>query len=205
MSDIKTIATYINSLLVAPTVGTVPGGLFQGKPFQKGQFFGVADLVKKETGTDEDDYTVPKVMDANGNDGTDVIINDTYPFQLYHRILDTSSEDANDLDSFGDGNNKNIIFEMVLIILSDKFNTEIDAESYITALMLDFPRTINSSNIAGSQFSKCEITFTDSNTNKSEVLNQEYGNNADVKQSYVCLSFGYQVTLTYDKECFTLC
>lgn len=206
MSDIKSIATYINTLLVKPTAGSVPGGQFEGKPFQKGQFYGVAELVKKETGQKETSYTVPKIMDANGNDGTNVIINDTYPFQLYHRIVSQSSEDAENVDTFGDGNDKNIIFDMVLIIFSDRFNTEIDAESYVTALMLDFPRTIRASLIASSQFSKCEINFTETITNKSEVLSQEYGQeDPKIKQSYVCLSFGYEVKLTYNKECFTLC
>ena len=206
MSDIKTIAEYLNTLFQQKTVGTVPGGQFQGKIFQKGQFLGVAELIKKNTGIKEDDYTVPKIMDANGNDGINIIINDTYPFQLYHRIIGQKSEDAENVDTFGDGDEKNITFEMVLIILSDRFSTKIDADAYITALMLNIPRTIKASNIAGSQFSKCEINFTETLTNKSDVLNQEYGkDDVDVKQSYVCLSFGYEVSLTYSKECFTLC
>lgn len=206
MSDIKNIALYTNTLFVAPASGNDPGGHFQGKPFQKGQFLGVAELVKKDTGDDETGYTVPKVMDADGNDGTNVIINDTYPFQLYHRVVGTSSEDADNSDTFGDGDEKNIIFEMVLIIFSDRFSTEIDAEAYITALMLDFPRTIKASQVASSQFSKCEITFNDTITNKNEVLTQEYGrDDLGVKQSYIALSFGYSVKLTYSKECFTLC
>lgn len=206
MSDIKNIALFLNTEMTETASGTNPGGHFQGKPFQRGKFYGIAELVKKDTGDDATNYTIPKVMDANGNDGTNVIINDTHPFQLYHRIVGTSSEDADNSDSFGDGNEKNVTFEMVLILFSDRFKTEIDAEDYITALMLDIPRTIKASQIASSQFSKCEITFNDTITNKSEVFNQEYGrDDFNVKQSYVALSFGYSVSLTYSKECFTLC
>jgi len=81
MSDIKRIAEYLNTLFQQKTVGAVPGGQFQGKVFQKGQFLGVAELVKKNTGVKEDDYTVPKIMNTDGNDGINVIINDTFPFQ----------------------------------------------------------------------------------------------------------------------------
>lgn len=206
MSDIKKIAEHLNELLAKPAAGSNPGGNFQGKIFQKGKFYGIAELVAKKTGNEETSYTIPKVMDSNANDGVDVTINDSFPFQLYHRVISQKSSEAENVDTFGDGDEKNITFEMVLIIFSDRFNTEIDADAYITALMLDFPKTIKASQITGSQFSKCEITFTDTLTNKSEVLSQEYNKEElDVKQSYVCLSFGYEVVLTYGKGCFTLC
>lgn len=206
MSDIKNIATYINSLLTESAAGSNPGGHFQGKPFQKGKFSGVAELIKKNTGDDETSYTIPIIENDKGTDGTEVTIDDIYPFQLYHRIKGIETSDADISDSFGNGSEKLITFDMVLIVFSDKRQNEIDASEYITALTLDFPKTINSSNVTGSQFSKCEINLTETIIDKSEVLNQEYNrDDLDVKQSYVCISFGYEVQLTYDDECFTLC
>jgi len=200
MSDIKETINYINSLLTAST------GSFAGKPFQKGTFNGIAEQHKKTAEEEEDEYLIPMIMDSDSTDGTEVVIDDTYPFQLYHRIVGQKSEDATNEDTFGDGDEKSIIFEMVLIIFADRFNTALDADEYITALMLDIPKTIKASQVTSSQFSKCEITFTDTITNVDEVLSQEYGSKGfEIKQSYVALSFGYELKLTYSKGCFTLC
>lgn len=210
MSDIRTIATYINTLLTqkgdASASPVVIAGQFAGKPFQQGLFNGVAELIKKSSDESENEYTVPIIPNANGDGGTRVGINDKYPFQLYHRITDQTQAEAENDDTFGDGNDKSIIFEMAIIIFNDRFNNQLQSEDIITALMLDIPRTINATQITGSQFSKCEINFTETNTNTNDVLNQEFGqDDFEIKQSYFALSFGYEVKLSYTKECFSLC
>ena len=198
MSELKNIVDYINTVLKS--------GSFKGKPFQKGSFNGVAELVKKTDSDEKKRYTIPIVSNEKGDGGNEVIINDKFPFQLYHRCTDVDVEEAENEDTFGDGEEKKVIFEMVLIIFADRFVTEIDVEDYITALMLDFPRTIKAILVNGSQFLKCEIDFTDTNKNTQEVLTQEYGrDDLDIRQSYIGLSFGYQIELTYRKGCFTLC
>lgn len=198
MSDIKNITLYLNDKFKA--------GSFQGKPFQKGNFSGIADLVER---TDEDKdlvYSVPVILSADGEEGTDVVINDRLGFQLYHRIIKQKTEDAENEDTFGDGNDKSITFEMVVIILSDKFTNQINASEYITALILEIPRTINPTLITGSQFNKCEITVKDAITNTKEVIEQEYKrDDYNIKQSYVALSLEYEVKLNYSAGCFTLC
>lgn len=197
MSDIKVTVLRINTLLKA--------GCFKGKPFQQGSFNGVAELIKKTKEEDDDEYTIPVVMDADGNDGTETIINDKFPFQLYHRVLEVGGAEAEIEDTFGDGDNKSVIFEMALIIFADRFDTELDADDYITSLLLDIPRTIKATDVTGSQFSKCEITFNETITDASAVLTQEYLNSEGLKQSYIALSFGYEVKFTYTKGCFVLC
>lgn len=198
MSDIKDIALHINTLLKA--------GSFAGKPFQNGRFSGIAELVKKTDEDADNTYTMPIVMDADGEDGTEVSINDKYPFELYHRIKGQEVSDAENEDTFGDGNDKLITFTMALVVFSDRFNTQLDASEYVTALMLDIPRTLQATNITGSQWNKCEITIKEANTDKADVLAEEYGQDSfDIKQSYIALSQEYEVKLTYSKGCYTLC
>lgn len=198
MSEIKSVVNYINTTLQANS--------FSGKPFQKGRFSGVAELVKKVTGDDDTALTIPILLDDDGDSGTEISINDKYPFELYHRILSQTTAEAENEDTFGDGDNKIITFDMALILFADRFNIEIEASEYLTALMLDIPRTINATSVTGSQWSKCEITLTDNNTVKSEVLAQEFGrDDFNVPQNYVVLQFGYEVQLTYEAGCFTLC
>jgi len=198
MSQIKSVVSYINTTLQANS--------FAGKPFQKGRFSGVAELVKKVTGDDETSFTIPVLLDDDGDSGTEISINDKYPFEIYHRIKNQTTGEAENEDTFGDGDNKIITFDMVLILFSDRFINEIEASEYLTALMLDIPRTINATNVTGSQWSKCEINLTDNNLDKSDVLAQEYGrDDFNIPQNYIALQFGYEVQLTFEAGCFTLC
>lgn len=198
MSDIKLIANYLNTTLQA--------GAFKGAIFKRGKFYGIVDYVLKTNEEPDNEYLIPLVLDTDGIDGQEVIINDTYPFQLYHKINSQKTEDAEKEDTFGDGIEKSVIFEMSLIIFADRFITSLDANDFITSLMLSLPKILKPSLIIGSQFNKCEITTKDCSSNVKEILTEEYGGkDFNIKQSYVALKFNYDVRLTYTDGCYTLC
>ena len=198
MSDIKLIVNYINTQLQTNS--------FVGKPFQKGRFSGLAELVKKTGDEETNEFTTPIILDDTGADGTGVTINDKFPFELYHRITGQKTEDLESEENFGDGVEKLLTFEMALILFADRSIMEIEASEFITALSLDIPTNIKATSLSGAQFNNCSIIFDEINTNQSEVLTQEYGRkDLNIKQSYVTISFNYKIELIYAKGCFELC
>ena len=72
MRKIADITTLLNLNFESTTLSS--------KRFQRGKFQTLAELVTREG------WTVPLILDNEG-EGTEVELNDTYPFQVYHRIL----------------------------------------------------------------------------------------------------------------------
>ena len=199
MSDISLIADYLNTKLQAST------GYFNGKAFQKGKFTGLCKQISRVL----PDSTVEKQIilydDVNGKEGTGVYPDDKYPFQLYHRIKEISPSDEQNDEFFGDGTDKILIFEMGLIVISDKFNVELSQEQLITGLSLDLPINIKPSAIVSSQFSDCEIKIGDVDTESSSVFNTEYGKAGELPQQFIMFALTYEIRLIYSKACYDLC
>lgn len=199
MSDISAICDLINTQFTNAT------GQLKGKPFQKGLFNGLCKQVDRVVGETLEKQII-LYTDVNGTKATGIYVDDLYPFQLYHRILDQNIEDSEIEDFYGDDILQKIVtFEMALVCIVDKFNVELNSEDVITAVGLNMPNNIKPSAITGSQFSQCEITTTNVETNSSTVFSDEYGRNKQIPQQFYLFKIEYTVKLHYTKSCFTLC
>ena len=94
---------------------------------------------------------------------------------------------------------------MALIGFVDKFNVQINMEEVVTGLAVNLPNEIKPSSITSSQFSKCEIKSTDVVIDTNDVFSQEYGEDKSVPQNFYIFEYVYEVSLNYNKNCYTLC
>jgi hypothetical protein len=199
MSDISLVVDYINTQLTNST------GLFKGKPFQKGLFNGLCKQIDRENG-DAIEKQIIKFDDAKGINSTGIYLDDKYPFQIYHRVKSMSINDESVSDFYGDdGEQKIVTFEVALIGFVDKFNVQINMEEVVTGLAVNLPNEIKPSSITSSQFSKCEIKSTDVVIDTNDVFSQEYGEDKSVPQNFYIFEYVYEVSLNYNKNCYTLC
>jgi len=197
MSDLSNIVDKINISFKA--------GNFAGKPFQKGLFTGMTKQVDRIV-----DEKVQKMIilydDTSGKNATEIVPDDKYPFQLYHRLKGQEISNEQTEEFYGDEDQQKMVtFTMGLVVFADKFNLELTEEELVTALALDFPANIKPSTIPSSQFSDCEINLGKVESDTAKVFTTEYGKDTPIAQQYVFLSFEYEVIITYSKQCFTLC
>lgn len=185
------IVDYINSQL--------QGRQFSALRFKKGRFSGIAELIKGEEGEFK-----PGVCDNYG-DVTYVGIDDTYPFQVYHRVIRPNVEYNSEQDF---GNLKSIIetTDMQMIVIGDRARLQLTAEDIKTGIAASLPLELpdNELNILGLQ--QVNILPGNFNWNRYDVYRNEF----NIKESFfntntIIFSFSYQIETVYDQTCFTLC
>lgn len=185
------IVDYINTVLKE--------GQFKASRFRKGRFSGIAEQQK----TEEGEYK-PGICNHYG-DVEYVGIDDTYPFQIYHRVIQPNAAE-NIEQEFGD--NKAIIetTNMLMIVIGDRNRLQLTAEDIKTgiaaALPLELPDT--QLNILGLQ--QANILPGNFNWNRFDVYRNEF----NIRESFfntntIIFSFSYQIETVYNQSCFTLC
>jgi len=197
MSDLSKVVDYINTQFKA--------GNFKGKPFQKGLFNGLVKQVDRNSG-DNKQKMIIDYNDAEGKNATEIVPNDIYPFQLYHRYKSQEVDNEQTEEFYGDDDEQKIVtFTLGLVVFADKFNLELEQDELVVALSLDFPANVKPSKITSPQFSDCGITLGKVESDSRTVFSNEYGKDKSIPQEFIFLSFEYEVKLTYSKQCFTLC
>lgn len=199
MSDLSNIVAYINTQFTSST------GQFKGKPFQKGTFHGLV----KQVGAIRDskpEMLIISYDDVNGTDGTEIVPDNKLPWQSYHRVLGQEIIDDEIEDFFGDDDEQKIVtFTVGFVVFVDRYNVELSQEELVTAIGLNFPKSIKPSTITGSQFSQCGIKLGKVEDDGRKILQGEYGRAIEIPMQYVILKLEYDITIHYNKSCFTLC
>jgi hypothetical protein len=169
----------------------------KGKAFSKGQFFGLCKQLKKDSG----DSIEPVIYSISGHE-IDPFVNDTYPFQIYHRILNTTY--AFNKFEFGDGND--IITEtttmaaVVFAITDEVKETESDL-AFLIATGLS--SNLSLSDLDGIKIARATITPVSANLNSEAVFKQEYGGDIEYKLNPkdIYFSINYTIVTEADKNC----
>ena len=189
MSKIADIVTLINTNFESTTLSS--------KRFQRGKFSGLAELVKRE------DMTIPLILDNNG-EGTEVELNDTFPFQVYHRITGIEPSEA---DEYGDGIQIKETTTLKLVCFANRQIMQFELDDLITAINVGFLTHLSNAQTAtlGNWFSNIDIELTAININKSSVWSEEFGTDDNLPPFYQCFSIDYNVLSDINTECFALC
>jgi len=191
MSDISSIVDIINSTLTNSTTGVM-----KDERFQRGKFYGLTELITRG------DETIPTLVD-NNNKKIEVVINDSYPIQVYHRVLSVPPAEQNN-DGFGDDINYTQNYSMKLVCINDRTKTKIDKFALTEAFLVGFPSQIAETTFVSDYVKATKVTVGE--PDYVGVYTEEY-NIPDTKiPPYIdFFSVNYTVSMEISKDCYSLC
>lgn len=191
MAKLEEIITIINNGFKANEFAT--------KRFQKGKFNGLAELVLNKDGNTE-----PCIISNNG-DTEKLDIDDTYPFQLYHRLISIQSTYEENEDGFGDIGFITEAQDMLMVIAFDRSRIQFTKEQIITAIHSSFTIGLTKTQLKSNSLGSCDIKLGNWNLNKYDVYSTEYGEQKQLPTTINLISLSYKITTQINKGCLTLC
>ena len=193
MAKLHEIIAQINADLITAQ--------FSSKKFQKGRFSGIAELITKVDGDQR--QTVPAIV-ANNGDTTKLTIDDTLPFELYHRHLSSTIPETE--DDFGDRTNRTETADMVMMIMGDRNRLKLNKEDISTGVLLGLPLEFGSAFLIANALESAEVIPGVFNYNREELWNSEYSTEkVDLKTNTIFIGFTYQVTTQVKADCIEVC
>ena len=196
MSKLHQIVAQINTNL------TESGGQFDSKRFQKGRFSGIAELITKLD--NEQRQTMPTVIDNTGNDTT-LAMDDSYPFELYHRHLSSTMTEIEDEDDWGDLQAREETANMLLVVMGDRQRLKLNKEDIITGITLGMPNELGQAFLTTNSLVGVEIIQGEFNLNKEEVWLSEFNTEVMIKPADIFFSLNYQVVTKTWTTCIEIC
>lgn len=193
MPFLKQIVGSINAELKASTLSD--------KRFDKGVFLGIAKLLSRNES--EASVTIPAIVHDDGK-CDDVVIDDSKPFRIYHRVLDLAYTKG---DSFGD---EQLIAEsasMVAIIYGDRRILKIETEQLVAAVQAGFLTQLTDADKTSYGIKTCSIEIGNINLNPQQVYSGEYSGDVDfaLRPNSILVSVPYTIVSEYDKQCIDIC
>jgi|688.fasta_scaffold184120_4 hypothetical protein len=189
MSKLDSIVSQINTDLKA--------GNFSSNRFQRGKFYGIAELVKIEEGT------FPGIIDNTGNIQK-VAIDDNYSFQLYHRITSIQAEE--DELSYGDGYEIIETADMRLVIVCNREIIQLKKEDIVSGVFASMPTGISNALETSLNIDFCDITYGTFDIDQQTVYDAEYQlEDFELKPQIIMIALPYQIVTKYRKGCVNIC
>jgi hypothetical protein len=147
--------------------------------------------------------TVPAVIDEYSVI-RDVIINDTYPMTIYHRVSDVSERPVQAKYAFGDQPAlRTAIYSCKMIAISKVPRIKMTHVQLYSLLSLSMPAKVS---IDKEGIDDIAIEVQGGVINHSAVFNEEYrGSREFVGIEDIMISITYQVTVLYNRSCINIC
>lgn len=196
MAKLYNIAQYINTVLAA--------NVFNTSSFKGGKFHAIASLVPEQIGDEQ--IARPCVIDNDG-ECTSVVIDDTYKFQVYHRIISLSNS-LSEPDMYGDATTFiKQTAQMSLVFISDTNKIQLRGEELTAVIAANLPPTIPQAQLTAlSLYSVAIYPQGEVQIDSEIVYNREYRKNQFLLQlSTIMHSISYVIETVYSKECFKAC
>lgn len=187
-------SSFVNIINLA-----LAANVFTAGKYAKGIYYLIAELA-----THGEDGTIPMVIPDGGN-STPVIVDDNYPIQIYHRHISSSYADSP--DSFGSGSNEVIeTANMKMILIADRERLEHTKSELVDGCVYGFPDNFTDANTTAYDYvSYVKATVNSANLDSSGVYSEEYGIDGELPPSYVMASIDYDLAISVNKNCYTLC
>jgi len=187
------IVTQINTSLQA--------GQFSSKKFQKGRFSGIAELITDVDGDQR--QLVPSICNNNGV-VTKLVINDVYPFELYHRHTGSTFQD-NEQD-FGDRMLRVEVANMLMVVIGDRKRLKMTKEEVITGIRLGLPLELGSAFLVSNSLDSAFITPGDLNLNREDAWQGEYNTSeVGLKPETIFFTMAYAIETRTKFDCVDTC
>lgn len=176
---------------------------FASKRFQKGRFSGIAELIVKVDG--EQRQTVPAIIDNNGQE-TILIINDKFPFELYHRHISSTVETVDEDEQFGDLVLRQETAQMVMVVLGNRKELKLTKEELITGIMLGMPLEFGQGFLTANSLDNASIIPGTQNLDKEAAWTAEYNTeNVKLKPETIFFTFEYEIQTRVNVGCVVIC
>lgn len=190
---------------VIAIINTAIGGVLNVEKFQGGELYN--QLVELVPEISREGRTTKPGMVNNYGEVTSVVIDDTLPYQIYHRLTSLNEVSVPEEDSFGDeGDFIEETANMVLILISDRNKILMRGEDLLSLISVNIPKKLNSTQNTALNFIGCEINIESANTNMEEVYQGEYSvASYGLKPNSIMYAINYKIITTFGKECFQLC
>ena len=181
---------YINAKLRASQFGS--------KRFQKGRWSGIAELIRTPEGE-----MMPCSVDNDG-DATQLGIDDTYPFEVYHRMIGANFENSE--DDFGANKGRKEFSDMVIVIMGDRDRLEFTNEQIISGLSLGFPFNMEKTDVEALSLQSVDFSIQGFERDREAVWNREFETErVQLKPNTLLVSLRYQVMAEVFDGCIEIC
>ena len=185
--------------IVAEINAGLKSRVFASKRFQAGSFDGIAELIRTDEGE-----TKPGSINNYG-DATYLGIDDTKPFQLYHRVLSSQVEN-NDEGTFGDRVSMKQITNMLMVVMGDRLKLQLTREDLMTGIAAGLPIEFNITLLNTLGITECNVIPGQFNTDRETVYRNEFNTQENLlKTNTIMFSFPYQIETYFEQSCFSLC
>ena len=162
-------------------------GAFSGHVFQQGEFYGLATPYLK------DERMEIAVVGLDG-ETKDVSIDDTYPFQMYHRILNVGYVAGTTTTNYN----------MVAVVYANKKRLRKQESDLAFMIKSEMEKRFTPTDVGTSGISAVASYFTAANFDSNQVFKQEYkadGLIQDPEKIYFSLS--YTLSIDASAGCVT--
>tara|TARA_Y100000310_G_C20431831_1_gene691850 strand:+ start:83 stop:655 length:573 start_codon:yes stop_codon:yes gene_type:complete len=172
-------------------------GQFDSKKFQKGRFSGIAELIGRKT------ETVPAIIDNNGNE-TVLVINDIYPFEVYHRHTGSNVQEVE--GNFGDLVYRQETAQMLMVVIGDRKRLKMTKEEIISGILLGMPLELGSAFLTANSLDNVNIILGDFNLSKEDAWNAEYSTETvKLKPETIFFTLSYNIETRAKIDCIDIC
>jgi hypothetical protein len=183
--------------IVAQINTDLKGGQFDSKKFQKGRFSGIAELVGRK------EETVPAIIDNDGNE-TILVINDIYPFEVYHRHTGSTVQEVE--GNFGDLVYRQETAQMLMVVIGDRKRLKMTKEEIITGILLGMPLEFGSTFLNTNSLDQVSIVPGDFNLSKVDAWNGEYNTElVKLKPETIFFTLTYNIETRAKVDCIDIC
>lgn len=172
--------------------------VLKDKCFQGARVFDVCYQTERKE--DNVNQLIPYYIDDN-HAITDVVIDDSYPLCLYHRILATRKQPLP--QNF---KQKDIVqqYDMIMVVFAQVNKIKLRSDELEALFAANFPDVIEQSIV--SPLDNMVVSHTSSDLNQLAVFRQEYrGSSREIGPEDILIALRYTITSNYTKGCVTYC
>ena len=150
--------------------------------------------------------TFPAIMNTN-YEAQELVVNDTFPIVLYHKILNKTYSSAPVTSNYGDGNRFVVEKAEVKMVVYAKYAAvKLSAEQLEALITAGFSDSIAKTKLAPFKLDSMTVTLTGSNLNAAQVFQEEYkGFDLFLAPEDILFSIKYTIESRFRKGCFNIC
>lgn len=190
MPHLAKVIEYVNDRLRETTL--------KRNDIQRGKFYGLAKQVQIEDG----ENNILPVIYSNGN-LIDTIIDDRYPFQIYHRITSTSYGVSDTIQAGDEFQFLDETTTVRAVVYSNGKSVKLSENDLSYLLMVGLTMVIRSDVFTNLNVSNIVVSPSGTNFNSKSIFVEEYGSDALFKinpeDNYFALT--YTIKMTANKNC----
>lgn len=176
------------------------------KPFQKGEFYIIAELVNRGDG--ENIQTIPAIVDNDG-ECTYVGIEDKYPYQSYWRINGFKQTYENQ-NTFG--NDAPFIkqsSEVYFVVMADRAKVQLNREEIVSLVASAFPQDLSKAflqSISGNVLLSVDLLDLNINIDKDAIFDRECQNvSLSLPPNVIMFSVEFTLEILINQACYQAC